>query len=76
MGINLLQIPKGAMTFLNISYRLWNVLLSNIDVNVSITTFNFLCDCDAIIIFKLVVPTLTFRVPIIKFIFHTHNGIQ
>ena len=36
---NLLRVPKGSMSFVNISTRLWNVLLLNIDVNVSITTF-------------------------------------
>ena len=36
---NLLRVPKGSTNFVNISTRLWNVLLLNIDVNVSITTF-------------------------------------
>ena len=36
---NLLRVPKGSMNFLSISTRLWNVLLLNIDENVSITTF-------------------------------------
>ena len=36
---NLLRVPKGSMNLVNISTRLWNVLLLNIDVNVSITTF-------------------------------------
>ena len=38
-GSNLLRVPKGSMNFVNISTRLWNVLLFNIDVNVSNTTF-------------------------------------
>ena len=36
---NLLRVPKGSMNLVNISTRLWNVLLLNIDVNVSIITF-------------------------------------
>ena len=36
---NILRVPKGSMNFLKISTRLWSVLLLNIDVNVSITTF-------------------------------------
>ena len=36
---NLLRVPKGSMNFVNISTRLWNVLLLNIDVNLSLTTF-------------------------------------
>ena len=39
MSSNLLRVPKGSMHFVNISTRLWNVLLLNIDVNVAITTF-------------------------------------
>ena len=35
----LLRVPKGSMNFVNISTRLWNVLMLNIDENVSITTF-------------------------------------
>ena len=31
---NLLRVPKGSTNFANISTRLWNVLLLNIDVNV------------------------------------------
>ena len=38
-GSNLIRVPKGSMNFVNISTLLWHVLLSNIDVNVSITTF-------------------------------------
>ena len=37
---NLLIVPKGSTIFVNISTQLWNVLLLNIDVNVSITIFN------------------------------------
>ena len=36
---NLLRVPKGSTNFVNTSTRLWNVLLVNIDVNVSISTF-------------------------------------
>ena len=36
---NGLRLPKGSMNFVNISTRLWNVLLLNIDVNVSIIKF-------------------------------------
>ena len=36
---NLLRVPKGSTNFVNISTRLLNVLLLNIVVNVSITTF-------------------------------------
>ena len=36
---NLLRVPRGTMNFANISARLWNVLVLNIDVNVSITIF-------------------------------------
>ena len=32
-------VSKGSMNFVNISTRLWNVLLLNTDVNLSITTF-------------------------------------
>ena len=33
------ELPKGSINCVNISTRLWNVLLLNINVNVSITTF-------------------------------------
>ena len=36
---NLLRVPKGTMNLKNISARLWNVLVLNIDVDVSITIF-------------------------------------
>ena len=36
---NLLRVPKGSTNFVNIRTLLWNVLLLNIYVNVSITTF-------------------------------------
>ena len=36
---NLLRVPKGSTNFVNISTQLWKVLMLNIDVNVSITTF-------------------------------------
>ena len=36
---NLLRVPKDSTNFVNISTRLCNVLLVNIDVNVSISTF-------------------------------------
>ena len=36
---NLLRVPKGSTNFVNISTRLWNMLLLNIDLNVLITTF-------------------------------------
>ena len=35
----LLRVPKSSTNFVNINTRLWNVLLVNIDVNVSISTF-------------------------------------
>ena len=35
----LLRVLKGSMNFVSISTRLWNVLLLNIYVNVSIATF-------------------------------------
>ena len=38
-GCNLLRVPKWSMNFETINTRLRNVLLLNIDVNVSITTF-------------------------------------
>ena len=38
-SILLLRVPKGSTNFVNISTQLWNVLLLNIDVNVSITIF-------------------------------------
>ena len=39
MSSNLLRVPKRSISFVNISTRLWNGLLLNIDVNVSTTTF-------------------------------------
>ena len=36
---NLLRVPRGTLSFKNISARLWNVLVLRIDVNVSITIF-------------------------------------
>ena len=36
---NLLRVPRGTLSFANISARLWNVLVLSIDVNVSITIF-------------------------------------
>ena len=38
---DLLRIPKGTLNFTNISARLWNTLVLNIDVNVSIYTFKY-----------------------------------
>ena len=36
---NLLRVPKGSTNLVNINTQLWKMLLLNIDVNVSITTF-------------------------------------
>ena len=38
---DLLRIPRGTLNFTNISARLWNKLVLNIDVNVSIYTFKY-----------------------------------
>ena len=38
-GSNLLRIPKGTLNFTNVSARVWNILMLNINIHVSLPIF-------------------------------------